>query len=46
MSVDAVFRDMSKEMYVQCFWFESDKRVEGQFRLDVVETVEIASNGS
>jgi uncharacterized protein YodC (DUF2158 family) len=46
MTVDAVFRDMSKEMYVQCSWFESDKRVERQFRLDAVETAEIASNGS
>ena len=45
MTVEAVFRDVSKEMYVQCSWFEKDKRVEGRFRLDAVETAEITSNG-
>ena len=41
MTVDAVFRDMSKETYVRCSWHESDKRVEGQFRLDAVEAVTV-----
>jgi uncharacterized protein YodC (DUF2158 family) len=46
MTVEAVFRDVSKETYVQCSWFEGDKRVEGQFGLEAIETVEITPNGS
>ena len=46
MTIEAVFRDVSQEMYVQCSWLENDKRVEGRFKLDAVETEEITSNGS
>jgi len=37
MTVEAVYRNVAKEVYVSCYWLAEDKRKTDAFKLETVE---------